>query len=280
MSNKEYEAKCCMYDILVEVDRICKKNNIKYTLYGGTLIGAIRHDGFIPWDDDIDIAFLRDDYEKFLKCCEKDLNKEYHVVNAENEEDNPNLFHKIKIKNTIYVEDISKDSSTNQEIFIDLFPIDNSPQNYFVAYIQNLKASFYERVLAIKCKHNFSKNKNLVKRILNFLLLVFSSLYRKNSLIKKIKKLAVKYNNKETEYVFCAYAGIGFKERMKKECYSNYILHQFENDKFYILKGYDEYLKYAYGDYMELPPIEERTSRHKVIEIDLGDYKIQNYIKE
>ncbi len=278
MKTKEYEAKCCMYDILVEFDRICKKNNIKYTLDGGTLIGAIRHEGYIPWDDDIDVALLRSEYDKFIKCCEKDLDKKFKLVNAENEDGNPNIFHKIKIKNTTYIEDMSKNSNTDKGIFLDVLPYDNSPNNYFISYIYKLRVLYYTRLLSLKCQVDFSKNKNILKRLINFLLLVSSKLHNKKRLIKRLNKVATKYNKYDKKYVY-NYT-IPYKNMVKKSWFSDYKLKKFENDKFSVIKDYDLYLRELYGDYMQLPPEEERGSRHKVIEIDLGDYKIQNYIKE
>ncbi len=243
MKNMEYKAKCCMYDILVELDRICKKNNIKYTLLGGTLIGAIRHKGFIPWDDDIDVGFLRDEYDKFIKCCKRDLNKHFRIVNAENEDGNPNLYHKIKIKNTMYVEDISKNSLSNKEIFLDIFPLDVSPNNYFIAYIHQLKISFYRRLLGFKCKNDFSKNKNIIKRFLNFILSCLSCFYSKNSLINRLKKLMVKYSKSKSNYVINTFTSYGMKDRVNKNLFSEYIVTNFENKKFSIIKDYDAYLK-------------------------------------
>lgn len=280
MNNKEYEAKCCMYDILVEVDRICRKNNIKYTLIGGTLIGAIRHKGYIPWDDDIDVGFLRSEYDKFIKCCEKDLNKEYRIVNAENEEGNANLFHKIKIKNTKCIESISKNSAINKEIFLDVFPFDNSPNNPIFAYFHYLKTKFYGRLLSIECNYDFSKNKNIIKKLLNCILVIISHFYKKEKLINKIKKLSIKYNKISTKYIIPIYTDIGLKDRIKREWFSDYIQTTFENGKFYIIKNYDMFLRKSFGDYMQFPPIEERTSKHEILDIDLGNYKIKNYIKK
>lgn len=282
MEKKEYEAKCCMYDILVEVDRICRKNKINYTLSNGTLIGAIKYKGYIPWDDDIDVCFLRNDYEKFIECCKSELNDDYRIVNAENEMDNPNLYHKIKIKNTKYVEKISQNCNINQEIFLDILPYDVSPQNYYLGFIHQLKISFYRRMLSIKCKNNFFKNKNYLKRFINYLIYLISKMYKKEYLIRKLKKLMTKYNHTKSDYVINAFGPYSYKkERMKKEIFSQYIETIFETKKFFVIKDYDVYLRKMYGDYMNtLPPENERTSRHEIMLIDLGEYMIKNYIKE
>ena len=280
MNKKEYEAKCCMYDILVEVDRICKKNNIKYTLVYGTLLGAVRHKGFIPWDDDIDIGFLRDEYEKFLKCCETDLSDEYRIVNAETEEGNPNLFHKIKIKGTTCIENISKNNVEYKEIFLDILPFDNSPRNRVIACLHNAKVFLYYRLLSLKCGNDFSDNKNIFKRIINAVLLLTSHFYSKKRLIKKLNKMITKYNNKETGYVYSAFDGLKLVSQFEKEMFLNYTTKEFENGKFSVIKDYDKCLKSLYGNYKELPPVDMRTSGHQILEINLGKYKIKNYLKK
>ncbi len=280
MNKKEYEAKCCMYDILMEVDRICKKNNIKYTLAYGTLLGAIRHKGFIPWDDDIDIAFLRSEYEKFLKCCETDLSDEYRIVNAETENGNPNIFHKIKIKGTTYIENISKNNVEYKEIFLDILPIDNSPRNRLVAYLHNVKVFLYYRLLSLKCGNDFSSTKNGLKRVFNNVLLAFSKFYSKDKLIAKLKRMITKYNNRETGYVYCAFDGINLVSRFEKKLFLNYTTKKFEDDSFSVIKDYDICLKSIYGNYKELPPVDKRTSEHQILMINLGKYKIKNHLKK
>ena len=280
-NSKDYLAKCVMYDMLVELDRICTKNKIQYFLVGGTLLGAIRHKGFIPWDDDIDVGMLRDDYEKFVECCKKDLDGEYWLANAETEEDNPNLYYKMKTHGTEYIEAISRKSNSSKEIFIDIFPYDASPNNCKVAKFHYDLIHFYRRLLSFKCKYDFSHNRNIIKRFLNYCLRIFSVFFSKKFLIKKIHHLMTKYNTHNTNYIVNTSSSYSCeKVRMKKEVFNEYTRVQFESGLFMAMKDYDGYLKKLYGDYMKLPPKSKRTSKHSVSKIEINDYKIKKIVSE
>lgn len=136
--DKSELVKYAQLDLLIELDRICKKNGINYFLVGGTLIGAIRHNGFIPWDDDIDVGMLRADYEKFEKACEKDLNPEYAKYDWHIDSASPLPFLKLKIKGTHYREYFSKDSNMNDAIFIDIFPYELNTGKVIIETIEKL----------------------------------------------------------------------------------------------------------------------------------------------
>lgn len=281
MDDSKYLAKCCMFDMLMEVDRICRNNNIKYTLSNGTLMGAIKYKGFIPWDDDLDIAFLREEYEKFIDCCKKELNDNYRLTYAKNESGNPNYYHKIKIAGSLYTEEISRKSDANKEIYIDILPYDQTSNYYIIGCLHHLVISFYRRLLGIKCGYDFSGNKNIIKRIANFVLTVFSNMMTKEKIMQRIEKKLTKYSDSNTKYVINEFGPYSFKkERMKKKLFSGYSRKQFELGKFYVAVGYDEILKTMYGDYMNtLPPASEQVGRHKVMNFSLGGYKIKNYLK-
>lgn len=258
-------------DILIEFDRICRKYNLKYFLCGGTLIGAIRHNGFIPWDDDVDISMPRKDYEQFIEIQKKELNKDkYFLQCIETDKEYMNLAAKLKRKNSLYVEELSNRPIEDQNIFIDIFPVDNIPSDskkyqlyYFKVYalklIMEYKAGFIKKV-------NGSK-KNFYLMIIKFL----SIFYSKNKLSKKLQKLITKYNSEETKYV-ASFGGVYLgKEIVEKKLINDFIEVQFENHKFFAPKEYDKYLKHYYGDYMKLPPVEERTLPHYCKEIKFPD---------
>ena len=138
--------------IAKEILRICEKNSIDYSLSGGTLIGAVRHSGFIPWDDDMDIDMTRENYLKFIKACEHDLGKEFYLENWYTDNKYWNGFSKIMLKDTILVEDSTKFSNNRSGIYVDIFPWDNTPNNIFQRLIHEKKVRF--NVLLLIAKHN------------------------------------------------------------------------------------------------------------------------------
>ena len=113
--------------ILLEVDRICKRNGLTYYLIGGSALGAVRHGGFIPWDDDIDIAMPRDDYRKFLKLCSRELPAEYFLQTYTSQPDFPYPFAKVNLNNTTFIENRLHKLNIHHGIFIDVFPLDGVP---------------------------------------------------------------------------------------------------------------------------------------------------------
>ena len=199
MDKNSKKIKEAQLDLLDELVRICEKNNIAYSLVGGTLIGAIRHNGFIPWDDDIDIGMTRDNYEYFLKCCKKDLKKEYDIYNWHNDNFFPNPFSKLKIKNSHYTEELAENSKMNDAIFIDVFPYDNIPNSKIKQKMQKAKMLLYRKALLLKCNISIIGD-SFIKKILYTPIVIYSKLISQEKLQKKIEKETTKYNNNNSEY--------------------------------------------------------------------------------
>lgn len=280
MDNLEYLSKCCMYDMLDEVDRICKKNNLNYFLTGGTLIGAIRHKGYIPWDDDIDIGMLREDYDKFIKICESELDKNYMLISSFNNNKVPNLYIKMKIIGTTYLEEsVIESISDSNEIFIDIFPYDNIANSFFLGKVHMKRIELYRRMLGYKCNLKYIETSGVVKKVGNKILKMMSSFYSRDKLIRKIDKLMRKYNKKNTNFIINSVGAYSYeKERVPRNYFKEFTSVPFEKKEFKAMKSYNEYLKNVYGDYMKLPPEEQRTSRHRIKKISIGNYKIKNYL--
>ena len=250
-------------DILKEFDRICKKHSLKYTLCGGTLIGAIRHDGFIPWDDDIDVAMERDEYEKFIKIQEKELNrKKYYFQSIETDDKYLKLHSNIRRKNSVY-SDITLDKPYKEQgMSIDIFPIDKIKNNSIFSKIYYYKTFILKIILMYKggyIKSSNDKKKNKLVKYIKFI----SVFYKTKSLKSRVIRRTKKYNNRNTEYLTC-YAGVyGLKEIFNSSHFNKgYTSHIFENDDFMILTDYDNYLKHYYGNYMKLPPKDKQIGHH------------------
>jgi lipopolysaccharide cholinephosphotransferase len=252
------ELKKIQLGILKIVHQYCEENSITYFLCYGTLIGAIRHKGFMPWDDDIDIMMPRPDYEKFIKEFNSYCSEDYFVYSHEYHKDYAYPFAKISNEKTIIIENVN---AISIGINIDLFPIDGLPYNErrsknHISYISIFKKLLYWKL--INSRHEYKWYKNIIIKILH------ASLYLipQRILSQKLTLVAKKIDFEGSDFVGCVVWGYGHKERFNKELYSVSVMCEFENFKFRTLIGYDKYLKNLYGDYMQLPPINERVSHH------------------
>lgn len=256
-------------EILLEVDRICKENGISYFLDFGTLLGAVRHQGFIPWDDDIDIGMPRDDYEKFIKIASSKLKKEYFLQNIESEKECPYLFSKIRKNNTVFLQSSMINLNINQGIFIDIFPYDYFPNvsKKKIICIKILKR--IHGLIAFKKRDKISDNslkwkigsvlKNVIHKFLN---LILSKKIVENAIIKIIKK----YEKSTSEFLMCCLINKPIPILINKMFPLEKII--FEGKEFPVIKNRDEYLTKLYGDYMKLPPESERIG-HPIVEVKL-----------
>ena len=254
-------------EMLYEFDRICKRHNLVYILAGGSCLGAVRHDGFIPWDDDIDIHMPRSDYEKFLTIQEEELNKDkYYFESLETTENYPFVFAKIRRRNSIYAESISDIDKEKQGIWIDIFPCDNVSDNDFKMKLDFMKIFFFKIMQANK-NGNQSVSDSFLRSIILKIIYLISFLVPRKFCQKHLIKIMRKYENIETKRVICYGGKWLFKEMFPAKYFNERILHKFEDGKFYITKDYDTFLTNLYGDYMKLPPKEKRCPEHLISEI-------------
>ena len=256
------------YIMMVKFDEICKKYDIKYSLSGGTLLGAVRHKGFIPWDDDLDIMMPRKEYNRFIKIAQKELGDKYFLQTLDTEKHYGLPFAKIRENNTVFLENIAKNVDINNGVFIDIFPYDDVTNNKLLQSYYTKKYIFYRMILLLKEKYIIEANsfmKKIVVSLLNFIKIFVS----KKHILKVFVKIENKYINKNTDYV-ATYGDVYFdKIVLEKEIFNEFIELDFETSKFKCIKNWDKYLTYVYGDYMILPPEEDRDDRHGIIEMKL-----------
>ena len=245
-------------NILISVDNYCRENKIRYFLCGGTLIGAVRHHGFIPWDDDIDISMPRPDYERFIESYS---NPNYDVLTYRNDKNYIGLFTKISDVQTVLRED---NSIGEIGVNIDLFPVDGLPSSKWGRYIHIKWMKLLQGFIVSQISTDIS-HKSFIRKveisIIRFLLIFIRN---KQKLTELIINQARKYDFDKSEYVADVVWGYGTREIMKRTVVEEYIEGNFEGGFFLIPKYYDEYLKNMYGDYMKLPPEEERIGKHKI----------------
>lgn len=258
--------------IALEVKRICEKNNIKYFLIAGTLLGAVRHGGFIPWDDDMDIGMLRKDYNLFLRACKRDLGDEFYLQTWDIDSEYPFSFSKIRLKGTHLVEKFSEKSKMQNGIFIDIFPFDNVPDSKLKSFIQGKKYYICKRLLWIKKGFGDNMKDNGVKQKMRYYLFkIFSCCFTYEFIKNYFYKNQIKYNYQNTRKVVADGSYSYDKESINREWVSNLELVKFESEEFLSFKDRNEYLRYFYGDYMKYPPKDKRN-RHLLVRVDFGKY--------
>lgn len=259
--------------ILLEVDRICKKHNIPYFLVGGTLIGAVRHQGFIPWDDDIDIGMLRENYEKFIQVCSTDLSSAFFLQTKESDSYCALPWAKLQLRGTKKVDESVAFTSTHLGIDIDIFPYDNIPRNSLLQCIHSNICWMLRGVYGFKCGYVILNRENsLKKKIGGWICHGISALIPKKA-VSKIMDWHFQYYNKiNTGLVMNLSSAYDYKrERVSCDVVQNLIYLKFEGYDFPVPKEYHAYLTQVFGDYMILPP-EEKRIQHAVIELDFGKY--------
>ncbi|MBR5581627.1 MAG: LicD family protein [Treponema sp.] len=275
------KAQLLMLKILKEVHRVCEENNIKYFLSDGTLIGAIRHNGFIPWDDDLDIGMLREEYEKFCKIAPEKLGDEFVLQTTETDPGYAWQFGKVMLKNTVWLESAAKNTNRNNfGIYIDIFPYDKIPKNKILQWVILYRYRFVDGLIRIKLNYNsFKKTRGFVRKLFYLYKLFFIKIYSLKNLIRIREKICKQYLRSEKRIIVTKYGGSFKKNQNTLESYSISELRVFEDMKFYIPKAYDSILKNLYGDYMVLPPEEKRTN-HGIYEYDFGIYEKDFILKE
>ena len=251
-------------ELIGELDRICKKNKIHYGMVGGTMLGAIRHQGHIPWDDDADIGFLRAEYEKFRQACKKDLDSERFYM--QDFRDTPGYrwgYGKLRRKGTKFVRLGQERMPYEQGIFIDLMPFDNVPDGYFARRIHFVKCFIFRKILWSKVGRTNEPDR--VKRSLYWIAGIIPESVIKGHLARFIES----GNQKKTKLVrILTFPTPRHCFGYKRQWYTKLAPYSFGGLQLPGARDYDGYLSCKYGNYMDLPPKEKRKV-HPISELKL-----------
>ena len=238
-----------MLQIATEVDRICREQGFKCSLYGGSVIGAVRHNGFIPWDHDIDMCMPRKDYDKFVKYMKTHPNEKIFFSNFCSEKRYPNNWGKVRLNGTIFLEqELASLTELHSGVFIDLHPIDNILPKFLNIHVK--LAMFWSSVGKVKSNiYNGSSAKKSVYKLFSWL--PYSAInFMRDASMKLFKHLPTKFVYK------VAHPNNGIYP-IPRNTFEKLVEHKFEDKTFFIPENYDEFLRKRYGDYMQIPPESE-----------------------
>lgn len=244
-------------EMLVEADRICRKYNIEYSLDGGTLLGAVRHKGFIPWDDDADIIFTRREYAKFFRACKQELDRErFFLQDYCTDKDYRWGFAKLRRKGTEYIRLGQEHMKFRTGVYIDIFVTDHVPDGYLMRRLY-YGANFCIRKILYSELGMKSEKSALMRKF-------YSVLYKipKDTMFHMRNCLAAWCNKKETKLVSHLLYQYPSKETrfgMPSKCFKEYRDMEFEGMQFRTFVDFHTYLSLLYGDYMTPPPVEKRV---------------------
>lgn len=281
-ADKLEQIKSILLYVLVDFDNICSKYDLHYSLCGGSMLGAIRHHGFIPWDDDVDVFMTRDSYDKFVDIYKKELIGKYTLHSPETNPQDGMPLAQLSLNGTIYRTHLAPNRD-NPGIFMDIFILENTPDNYWLRMLH----CFFSMAtgLLLSCARMY-KDREITRQF-------FSSAddYTKDVIDKKImigsfvtKFISVKNicylnnwvnrfcKNDKSSHVACPTGRKHYwGEVYEREIITNVVKRSFEGEMFFTIKDADSYLKRLYGiDYMTPPPMEKREV-HCVMELDLGE---------
>ncbi|MBB2183432.1 LicD family protein [Lachnospiraceae bacterium MD1] len=269
--------KICQYDIkevqdklftiLIEVDRICRKHHIRYSLEGGTLLGAIKYKGFVPWDDDIDIVMERKEYEKFLKICRSELKEDFFLQNNRTVRDFPLSYSKIHRKGTLYVQDNTEHLKIHHGLFIDIFPVDHiflPVLRLQIALIGSLTGA-----RGMKLNRLYKKKEEITKNRLKLWIYQILALLPLRWINVSIDLICNILNPFPCKYYYELCNPNRKFRPLNRKVYQELIEMEFMGLRFLVSKHYRAFLKSRFGDIRKLPPEEERRPSHNIIRCKL-----------
>lgn len=251
--------------IMDEVHKICESSRITYYIIGGTLLGAVRHKGFIPWDLDIDIAMPREDYERFRQVCETDLPERYAYLDYRSA---PNFMRPpalVADKTTrIHIKyDHLNPKIMDLGIYIDIFPLDNAPDE------EALRNKQAQELLRLRKRKNvripYSYSCNAWRRRAHYLLSALHFWTNPEKLNRRQQELMQRYRHRKTECICSMGSQYSYqKQCMPRQIYGTPTLLEFEGRYYFAPEKYTDYLTRLYGDYMQLPPEEKRRANLEI----------------
>ena len=262
-----------LLDILKEIERVCNENGIHYFLDAGTLIGAVRHKGFIPWDDDIDVGMLREEYDKFAELAPAKLGEEYVWQDWKNDRNYGLPFGKVRKKNTVYLEE-KAGKTENDGFYVDVFPFDNAPDGGKEKdKFMRKRICLLRRILMKDGYKPWIENGHInIKKRCGYLYYQILALpVSKEEMVDAYEKMVRRVPESYDVYEQFTDMNVHYH---KREWISETVDGEFEKELFPVPIGTDAFLTSEYGNYMQLPPENERANRHGIYKIVFSDNSV------
>lgn len=260
-----------LLSMLKQFHEVCAENDLTYYMAGGTLLGAVRHKGFIPWDDDVDVLMPRDDYNSFKQLAYKILPDNLEIKFYENQKKSPMHYMKLIDKNTTLIENQYRNYF--EGVYIDIFPLDGAPSDEEELVRKHKAVGRYISLILNQC---YTDGRHGLRRIYGYMAKCFDI----NNLHNKVEQIITEHPYGSSDTVGNYLGAYGIREFVPKHYFGSPMKYQFEDTELYGPEKSDAYLRAIYGDYMQLPPVEKRINTHQYYFVDL-DLPYRNYkIKE
>lgn len=253
-------------DVLIYLDKVCSKYGLKYFIVDGTLLGAVRHKGFIPWDDDIDLAMPRSDFNKLIEFSRTYHNDTYQFIFFGKSSE---LLPYAKFVNTkTQIDAKYAEDEMHEHLWLDIMPMDGLPEDQNEVNLIYKKAEYYRKIIGL-CSAKLGEGKSAVKKLAKYVLKPLALIYGKQRAINNLNALAMKYHYDSSKFVGAVTWGLyGASEKMLKAEVDQSVDITFESERFSTFSCWDSYLKGLYEDYMQLPPVEKRVNHEMIAWIE------------
>lgn len=264
MEEKLRPLQLIMLEILRVFDRFCREHDLKYSLYAGSLLGAVRHKAFIPWDDDLDVCMERSEYDRFITLWEQDPPAGYILQNKENTPAYWQSFSKIRKDHTTFLQEEREAGKYHAGIFLDVFPLDRMPDGKLNRAIYKWHCMKYQ----LLTREFVPSKAGTVTRLGSAAILASIPESRREKVRRKTLARITRFNHRRDLEVAAIETMASLRKPFAPDMLDNYVDLPFEDGEFMCFAGWHDHLRRKFGDYMQLPPVEERAWRHHPIIID------------
>ena len=253
-----------MLETLKVFDAFCRKHDIKYSLYAGSLLGAVRHKGFIPWDDDLDVCMSRAEYDRFVALWEAERPDGYILQNKENTPAYWQSFSKIRKDHTTFLQEERETGKYHTGIFLDIFPLDRIPDGKLERAVYKWHCMKYQ----LLTREFVPPKAGLVMRLGSAVILACTPKFCREKVRQNALKKITQYNGFHDLEISAIETMASLRKPFARDMLDAYVDLPFEDGTFMCFAGWDDHLRRKFGNYMQLPPVEERAWRHHPIVID------------
>ncbi len=264
MEEKLRPLQLTMLEILKVFDKFCREHDLKYSLYAGSLLGAVRHNGFIPWDDDLDVCMERSEYDRFITLWEQSPPEGYILQNKENAPVYWQSFSKIRKDHTTFLQEEREGGNYHTGIFLDVFPLDRMPNGKLNRAIYKWHCMKYQ----LLTREFVPPKAGAIIRMGSAVILGCTPKCCREKIRRNTLKKITRFNNQRNLEIAAIETMASLRRPFAPDMLDEYVDLPFEDGEFMCFAGWDDHLRRKFGDYMQLPPVEERAWRHHPIIID------------